>query len=111
VDKIWLKNYPPGIPAVVDPNEFSSLKDVLEHSCRRFGALPAYSNMGASISYAQLDQASRDFAAYLQQTAGLKRGARVAIMLPNLLQYPVALFGVLRAGLVVVNVNPQYTPS
>ncbi|HEX7437521.1 MAG TPA: AMP-binding protein [Caldimonas sp.] len=111
MDKIWLKNYPPGIPAVVDLNEFSSLKDVLEHSCRRFGALPAYSNMGSSISYAQLDQASRDFAAYLQQTVGLKRGARVAIMMPNLLQYPVALFGVLRAGLVVVNVNPQYTPS
>ena len=111
MDKIWLKNYPPGIPAEVDLNEFSSLKDVLEHSCRRFGTLPAYSNMGSSISYAQLDQASRDFAAYLQQTIGLKRGARVAIMLPNLMQYPVALFGVLRAGLVVVNVNPQYTPS
>jgi long-chain acyl-CoA synthetase len=111
VDKIWLKNYPPGIPAVVDVNAFASLKDVLEQSCQRFGALPAYSNMGSTISYAQLDQASRDFAAYLQHTAGLKRGARVAIMLPNLLQYPVALFGVLRAGLVVVNVNPQYTPS
>ena len=111
MDKIWLKNYPPGVPAAVNLNEFSSLKDVLEHSCRRFGALPAYSNMGSSVSYAQLDEASRAFAAYLQQTAGLKRGDRVAIMLPNLLQYPVALFGILRAGLVVVNVNPQYTPS
>ncbi len=111
MDKIWLKNYPPGLPAEVDLNEFSSLKDVLEHSCGRFGALPAYSNMGASISYAQLDRFSRDFAAYLQHTLGLERGARVAIMLPNLLQYPVALFGVLRAGLVVVNVNPQYTAS
>jgi len=111
VDKIWLKNYPPGIPPEVDLDEFSSLKDVLEHSCRRFAALPAYSNLGASISYAQLDEASRSFAAYLQQTTGLKKGDRVAIMLPNLLQYPVALFGVLRAGLVVVNVNPQYTPS
>ncbi len=111
MDKIWLKNYPPGLPAEVDLNEFSSLKDVLEHSCRCFGALPAYSNMGASISYAQLDRSSRDFAAYLQHTLGLRRGARVALMLPNLLQYPVALFGVLRAGLVVVNVNPQYTAS
>jgi len=111
VDKIWLKNYPTGIAAEVNVNEFSSLKDVLEQSCRRFGALPAYSNMGASISYAQLDQSSRDFAAYLQRSIGLKKGARVAIMLPNLMQYPVALFGVLRAGLVVVNVNPQYTPA
>ena len=111
MDKIWLKNYPPGIPPEVDLDEFSSLKEVLEHSCRRFAALPAYSNLGASISYAQLDEASRSFAAYLQQTTGLKKGDRVAIMLPNLLQYPVALFGVLRAGLVVVNVNPQYTPS
>ena len=111
MDKIWLKNYPPGIPAEVNLGEFSSLKHVLEQSCSRFAALPAYSNMGASISYAQLDQSSRDFAAYLQQSIGLKKGARVAIMLPNLMQYPVALFGILRAGLVVVNVNPQYTPA
>ncbi len=111
MDKIWLKNYPPGIPPEVDLTEFSSLKDMLEHSCRRFGSLPAYSNMGSSISYAQLDQSSRDFAAYLQQSLGLKKGDRFAIMMPNLMQYPVALFGVLRAGLVVVNVNPQYTAS
>ena len=111
MDKIWLKNYPPGIPPEVDLTEFSSLKDVLERSCRRFGALPAYSNMGSTISYAELDRSSRDFAAYLQQTIGLKKGDRVAIMMPNLMQYPVALFGALRAGLVVVNVNPQYTPS
>ena len=111
MEKILLKNYPARIPADVDLNEFSSLRHVLENSCRRFGSLPAYSNMGSSITYAQLDQASRDFAAYLQQTAKLEKGARVAIMMPNLLQYPVALFGVLRAGLVVVNVNPQYTPS
>ncbi len=111
MDKIWLKNYPPGIPAEVDLTEFSSLKDLLERSCRRFGALPAYSNMGSSISYAQLDQSSRDFAAYLQQSLGLRKGDRFALMMPNLMQYPVALFGVLRAGLVVVNVNPQYTAS
>jgi len=110
MDRIWLKNYPPGIAGQVDVNEFSSLKDVLEQSCRRFGALPAFSNMGSSISYAQLDQASRDFAAYLQ-SIGLEKGDRVAIMLPNLPQYPVALFGVLRAGMVVVNVNPQYTSA
>jgi long-chain acyl-CoA synthetase len=109
MDKIWLKNYPPGIPAEVDVHEFASLRDVLKRSCERFASLPAYGNMGASMSYAELDRSSRDFAAYLQKSAGLKRGDRVAIMMPNLLQYPVALFGVLRAGMVVVNVNPQYT--
>ncbi len=109
MEKIWLKNYPPGIAAEVDVREFDSLREVLRRSCERFADLPAYSNMGASMSYAELDQHSRDFAAYLQNTLGLLKGDRVAIMMPNLLQYPVALFGVLRAGLVVVNVNPQYT--
>jgi len=109
MDKVWLKSYPQGIPAEVDLHEFDSLVGVLQHSCQRFDALPAYSNMGASMSYAELDRSSRDFAAYLQRSLGLHRGDRVAIMMPNLLQYPVALFGVLRAGLVVVNVNPQYT--
>ena len=109
MEKIWLKNYPPGIAAEVDVHEFASLRDVLRRSCERFAELPAYSNMGASMTYAELDQHSRDFAAYLQNTLGLNKGERVAIMMPNLLQYPVALFGVLRAGLVVVNVNPQYT--
>jgi long-chain acyl-CoA synthetase len=105
----WLKHYPPGIPAEVDVNEFDSLADVLKRSCQRFAELPAYSNMGVAMSYAELDRHSRDFAAYLQNTTKLKRGDRVALMMPNLLQFPVALFGVLRAGLVVVNVNPQYT--
>ncbi|MDO8250631.1 MAG: AMP-binding protein [Rhodoferax sp.] len=109
MEKIWLKNYPPGIVDEVDVHAFASLRDVLRHSCDRFAQLPAYSNMGASITYAELDQHSRDFAAYLQDKLGLHKGDRVAIMMPNLLQYPVALFGVLRAGLVVVNVNPQYT--
>jgi len=109
VERIWLQNYTQGIPAEVDTHEFASLAAVLLRSCQRHASLPAYSNMGASISYAELERSSRDFAAYLQQTLGLKKGDRVALMLPNLLQYPVALFGVLRAGLVVVNVNPQYT--
>lgn len=111
MEKIWLNHYPKGIPAEVDIHEFASLKDVLKRSCERFSDLPAYSNMGASLTYAELDQYSRDFAAYLQNTLGLHKGDRVAIMMPNLLQYPVALFGVLRAGLVVVNVNPQYTAT
>jgi len=109
MERIWLSHYPPGIPAEIDLHEFASLRDVLLRSCQRFGELPAYSNMGASITYAELDRSSRDFAAYLQKSLGLRKGDRVAIMMPNLLQYPVALFGILRAGLVVVNVNPQYT--
>ena len=108
---IWLKNYPQGVPAEVNVHEFASLPAVLQRSCQRFADLPAYSNLGASITYAELDRLSSAFGAYLQKSLGLKRGDRVAIMLPNLLQYPVALFGVLRAGMVVVNVNPQYTRS
>ncbi len=111
MDKIWLRSYPPGMAADVNFTRFASLKEMLEHSFDRFSTLPACSNMGSSITYAELDRSSRDFAAYLQQSTGLVKGDRVAIMLPNLLQYPVALFGVLRAGLVAVNVNPQYTPS
>ncbi|MDE2092624.1 MAG: AMP-binding protein, partial [Burkholderiales bacterium] len=111
MERIWLEHYPRGVPPEVDVHAFASLKDVLQYSCDRFGALPAYTNMGATITYDDLDRSSRDFAAYLQQSLGLRRGERVAIMLPNLLQYPVALFGVLRAGLVVVNVNPQYTAA
>jgi len=109
VEKIWLKNYPPGMPDEVDVFEFASLRDVLRHSCDRFAELPAFSNMGVPMTYEALDQHSRNFAAYLQNTLKLSRGDRVALMMPNLLQYPVALFGILRAGLVVVNVNPQYT--
>lgn len=111
MEKIWLKHYPPGIAAEVNLHEFASLREVLRHSCERFADLPAFSNMGATLRFAELDQKSRDFAAYLQDTLQLKKGDRVALMMPNLLQYPVALMGVLRAGLVVVNVNPQYTAT
>ena len=110
MDKIWLKQYPQGIPAEINPREYASLKEVFEKSCARFGDLPAFTNMDATLSYAQLDRLSRDFGAYLQHAAGLKKSDRVAIMMPNLLQYPVALFGALRAGMTVVNVNPLYTP-
>ncbi len=107
--KIWLGNYPKGIPAEIDPNAFGSLRDMLQQSCLRYASLPAFSNMGSSISFDELDRTSRDFAAYLQGSLGLSRGDRVGIMMPNLLQYPVAIFGILHAGLVVVNINPQYT--
>ena len=109
MERIWLKSYPAGVPADIDPSRFSSLVDLLDWICRRFGELPAFSNHGATLSWRRLDALSRQFAAYLCHTLGVRRGERVAVMLPNLLQYPVALFGILRAGAVVVNVNPQYT--
>jgi len=109
MNKLWLKQYPQGTPSEINAVEYASLKDILERSHERFDALPAYGNMGVSITYGQLDRASRAFGAFLQKVLGFKQGTRVAIMLPNLLQYPVALFGVLRAGMTVVNVNPMYT--
>ncbi len=108
--KPWLAHYPKGIPAQVDLGEYASLKDLLTISCGRFGDLPAFESMGQAMTYRQLEVASRSFAAWLQTVAQLQRGDRVALAMPNLLQYPVALFGVLRAGMVVVNINPQYTP-
>ncbi len=109
MEKIWLKEYPKGVPAEIDRNQYASLKAIFEDSCRRYAGLPAYSNLGATLDYANLERLSRRFGAYLQKTAGLKQGDRVAIMMPNLLQYPVALFGILRCGMVAVNVNPLYT--
>lgn len=108
MEQIWLKHYPAGVPAEIDVFRFASLKDMLEHSCARYQKRPAFTHMGVALTYGELDRLSRDFGTYLQ-VIGLRRGDRVAIMLPNLLQYPVALFGALRAGMVVVNVNPLYT--
>jgi len=109
MDKIWLKEYPKGIAAEADVRAYSSLKDMVEKSFHRFRDLPAYQNMGVVLTYKDLEQTSRHFGAYLQKGLGLQKGERVAIMMPNLLQYPVALFGALRAGLTVVNTNPLYT--
>jgi len=108
-DMPWLKSYAPGVPATIDPSGYASVRDIFAESCRRFAEKPAFTCMGRTITYRELDELSRDFAAGLQ-ARGLARGTRVAIMMPNLLQYPVALFGVLRAGMVVVNCNPLYTP-
>ena len=108
MDKIWLKSYVPGTPAEVDPAQLRSLKQLLEETCARHADRVAYVFMDAQITYAQLDRLSRAFGAWLQH-AGFRKGDRLAIMLPNSLQYPVALFGALRAGLVVVNTNPLYT--
>ncbi len=109
MDRVWLKQYPAGVPTDIDPDAYPSLKAMFEEACAAYGNRPAYTNMGATLTYAQLDALSRAFAAWLQRKSGLEAGDRVALMMPNLLQYPIALFGVLRAGMVVVNTNPLYT--
>jgi long-chain acyl-CoA synthetase len=109
MERIWLKSYPPGVPADVDVGRYRSLGDLFETSVGRFGERAAFVNMGKAISYRELDRMSRDFGAYLHSVLQLPLGARVAIMMPNLLQYPVAMFGALRAGYTVVNCNPLYT--
>jgi long-chain acyl-CoA synthetase len=104
-----LQQYPPGVPADIDPDSYASLRDIFDEACVAHRLLPAFTNMGATLSYGQLDELSRAFAAWLQKKSGLAKGDRVAIMMPNILQYPIALFGALRAGMVVVNTNPLYT--
>ena len=108
-ERIWLKSYPPGIPAEIDPNAYRSIVELLESACDRFRHRPAFANMGRVLRYDDVDRLSRQFASFLVNELGLRKGERVAIMLPNVLQYPIALFGVLRAGLTVVNTNPLYT--
>jgi long-chain acyl-CoA synthetase len=110
LDRNWLNHYPPGVPADIDPDAYPSLKEAIEAAFTTFRQLPAFTNMGATLTYAQLDELSRAFGAWLQHKSGLVRGDRVALMMPNILQYPIALFGALRAGMVVVNTNPLYTP-
>jgi long-chain acyl-CoA synthetase len=105
----WLAHYPPGVPAEIDVNKYSSIVAMFDEACARHPERPAYSSFGSTLTYAQLDQLSANFAAFLANDLKLGKGDRVAIMLPNLLQYPIALFGTLRAGLTVVNVNPLYT--
>ncbi|WHZ17866.1 MAG: Long-chain-fatty-acid--CoA ligase [Rhodanobacteraceae bacterium] len=105
----WLAHYPPGVPAEIDANEFASIVAMFERACARHPQRPAYSSFGKVLSWAELDRQSAAFAAFLANEWKLGKGDRLAIMLPNLLQYPIALFGALRAGLTVVNVNPLYT--
>jgi long-chain acyl-CoA synthetase len=109
MEKIWLKSYPPGIPAEIDPGDIPSLKHMVDLSFERFAATDAYVQMGRAMTYREVDERSRAFGAWLQKKAGAKKGERIAIMLPNILQYPIAMFGAFRAGLVVVNTNPLYT--
>ncbi|NNF21048.1 MAG: AMP-binding protein [Saprospiraceae bacterium] len=105
----WLKIYPKGIPANIDPEQYCSIIEYFEEICQKYKSKPAFSCMGKEITYKELDQKATQFGAYLQ-SRGLEHGDRVAIMMPNLLQYPIATFGALKAGLVIVNTNPLYTP-
>ena len=111
MEKRWLKSYPQGVPETIDTDAFASVVDVLDQSLQRFKDRDAFECLGQTLTYGELDQLADRFAAYLQQGLALKPGDRVAIMMPNLLQYPAVMFGVLRAGMVVVNVNPKYTPG
>ncbi len=108
VDRIWLKQYPKGVPADIDVGEYASVRDVFEESIAKYSARPAYTCMGKSITFAELDALSTAFGSWLQ-ARGCGKGARIALMMPNILQYPICLFGILRAGCTVVNVNPLYT--
>jgi long-chain acyl-CoA synthetase len=110
MEKIWLRSYPAGVPADINPAEIGSLQALIARSCEKFADRPACTLMDRTLTYADLDRLSRQFAAYLQKVAGLRKGDRLAIMLPNILQYPVALAAAFRAGLTVVNTNPLYTP-
>lgn len=109
-DAIWLTSYPPGVPESIDPDAYPSLHAMLLDACRRYGERPAFDCLSATISYAEWERNSRSFAAFLREEAKCQPGDRIAIMLPNVLAYPVAFLGALRAGLTVVNVNPLYSP-
>ncbi|AUD78914.1 long-chain-fatty-acid--CoA ligase FadD [Kangiella profundi] len=110
MEKIWLKQYPKAVQETIDPEQYSSLMAMFDESVEKFGDRPAVTNLGVTLTYRELDQKARDFASYLQNELGLQKGDKLALMMPNLLQYPVCLFGAFRAGLAVVNVNPLYTP-
>ncbi|MEZ8053450.1 long-chain-fatty-acid--CoA ligase FadD [Vibrio atlanticus] len=110
MDKPWLSRYPSDVPETINPDQYQSLIEMFEQSVQKFADQPAFENMGSIMTFRKLEERSRAFAAYLQNDLKLKKGDRVALMMPNLLQYPIALFGVLRAGMIAVNVNPLYTP-
>lgn len=110
MEKIWFDNYPPNAEKTIDVTKYESLVEMFEAAVKRHPDMPAYINMGQVLTFRKLEERSRAFAAYLQNELRLEKGDRVALMMPNLLQYPIALFGALRAGLVIVNVNPLYTP-
>lgn len=107
----WVKNYNPGVAKEINPDTYNNIMELFDEACRDFRSLPSFSNMGATLTFEDLDRMSGQFASFLQNELGLKKGDRIAIQMPNVLQFPIALFGALRAGLVVVNTNPLYTPT
>ena len=110
MEKVWLKNYPEKVQETINIDQYANLNDILAETVQKHGDKPAVTNLGLTLSYQELSQKVEDFAAYLQHDLGLQKGDKLALMMPNLLQYPIALFGALKAGLAVVNVNPLYTP-
>src|SRR5688572_21238406 len=109
MEKVWVGSYPKGVPAEVDVTRYASIPDVLHVACERFASRPCLRSMGVTLSFREVAAQSAAFASYLQQGLGLNKGDRIAIQMPNVLQYPIVLFGALQAGLVVVNTNPLYT--
>jgi long-chain acyl-CoA synthetase len=109
MEKIWLENYPPGVPEEIDLDEYSSVNDVFDQAVAQFGARPCFSNLGTTLTYSDMDRYTDQLACYLQNLPGMSEGDRVAVMMPNVLQNPIAIFAVLRAGFTVVNTNPLYT--
>ena len=105
----WNDKRPAGVPSQIDMSTYKSVIEVFERSCKKFADRPAFTNLGVTLTYAELDRYSAAFAAWLQQYTDLKPGDRIAVQMPNVLQYPIAVFGALRAGLIVVNTNPLYT--
>ena len=109
MERFWLDSYPQGVPHDIDSSGYSSVVDFFRNTCEKFPDKPGYSNFGTSLTYSEVDTLSKQFAAYLQNDLGMKKGDRLGIMLPNVLQYPIALFGAMRAGIIVVNIDPLYT--
>lgn len=110
MEKVWLKSYPPGVPEEVDLDAYASVADVFEQAVERYGERPCFTNMGTTLTYNEMDRYTDQLASYLQNLPGMNKGDRVAVMMPNLLQNPIAIFAILRAGFTVVNTNPLYTP-
>ncbi len=108
-EHFWADKYPPNVPLDIDPDAYPNLMAVFDESIRKFGDKPAYSNFGVTITYNELDQLSSDFAAFIQHETNLKEGDRIALQMPNLIQYGIAIFGALKGGLTMVNTNPLYT--
>jgi len=110
MDKLWLKSYPPGMPETIDIDAYQSVAEIFEQAVKQYGPKPAFTNMGASLTYAEMDRLTEQLAAYLQNLPNMRKGDRVAVMMPNVLQNPIAIFAILRGGFTVVNTNPLYTP-